>query len=65
MFGPASFSAAGRGILIAPWPFGEELQVPSCYPYEVRARGSERSRRVRFGTGPGSLEKVTVLGARF
>ena len=24
--------------------------MPSCHPYEVRARGSERSRRVRFGT---------------
>ena len=39
--------------------------MPSCHPYEVRARGSERSRRVRFGTGPGSLEKVAVLGSRF
>jgi len=39
--------------------------VPSCHPYEVRARGSERSRRVRFGTGPGSLEKVAVFGSRF
>ena len=38
--------------------------MPSCHPYEVRARGSERSRRVRLGTGPGSLEKVAVLGAR-
>eukprot|EP00964_Phaeocystis_antarctica_P011343 scaffold6271_cov68-Phaeocystis_antarctica.AAC.5 len=43
----------GREVFIAPWPPGEELQVPSCHPYEVRARGSERSRRVRFGTGPG------------
>ena len=39
--------------------------MPSCHPYEVRARGSERSRRVRFGTGPGSLEKVAVLRSRF
>jgi len=40
--------------------------VPSCHPYEVRARGSERSRRVRFGTGArGSLEKVAVLRSRF
>ena len=39
--------------------------MPSCHPYEVRARGSERSRRVRFGTGPGSLEKVAVFGSRF
>ena len=39
--------------------------MPSCHPYEVRARGSERSRRVRFGTGPGSLEKVAVLGSHF
>ena len=23
--------------------------MPSCYPYEVRARGSERSRRMRLG----------------
>ena len=38
--------------------------MPSCHPYEVRARGSERSRRVRFGTGPGSLEKVAVFGSR-
>ena len=37
--------------------------MPSCHPYEVRARGSERSRRVRLGTGPGSLEKGAVLGA--
>ena len=39
--------------------------MPSCHPYEVRARGSERSRRVRLGTGPGSLEKVAVFGSRF
>ena len=24
----------------------EELQVPGCYPYGVRARGSERSRHM-------------------
>ena len=39
--------------------------MPSCHPYEVRARGSERSRRVRLGTGPGSLEKVAVFGSCF
>ena len=27
----------------------EELQVPGCYPYGVRARGSERSRHMRGG----------------
>ena len=58
-------ASTGREVFIAPWPSGEELQVPSCHPYEVRARGSERSRRVRFGTGPGSLEKVAVLRSRF
>ena len=57
-------ASTGREVFIAPWPSGEELQVPSCHPYEVRARGSERSRRVRFGTGPGSLEKVAVFGSR-
>jgi len=56
-------ASTGREVFIAPWPSGEELQVPSCHPYEVRARGSERSRRMRLGTGPGSLEKVAVLGA--
>ena len=29
------FSAAGLRILIAPRLSEEELQVPSCYPYEV------------------------------
>ena len=38
---------------------------PTCKTNLFRSRGSERSRRVRFGTGPGSLEKVAVLGSRF
>eukprot|EP00964_Phaeocystis_antarctica_P030501 scaffold17230_cov62-Phaeocystis_antarctica.AAC.3 len=48
-------------------PGGRLREAPGailCHPYEMRARGSERSRRVRPGTGPGSLEKVAVLGAR-
>eukprot|EP00964_Phaeocystis_antarctica_P110077 scaffold74453_cov50-Phaeocystis_antarctica.AAC.3 len=51
-------ASTGREVFIAPLAAHGKLQVPSCHPYEVRARGSERSRRVRFGTGPGSLEKV-------
>ena len=31
----------------------EELQVPGCYPYGVRARGSERSRHMRGGVPEG------------
>ena len=58
-------ASTGREVFIAPLAAHGKLQVPSCHPYEVRARGSERSRRVRFGTGPGSLEKVAVFGSRF
>ena len=58
-------ASTGREVFIAPLAAYGKLQVPSCHPYEVRARGSERSRRVRFGTGPGSLEKVAVFGSRF
>eukprot|EP00964_Phaeocystis_antarctica_P041894 scaffold23993_cov59-Phaeocystis_antarctica.AAC.1 len=50
------FSAAGRGIFIS--RPGRPERSSRCHPatpYEVRARGSERSRRVRFGTGPGAL----------
>eukprot|EP00964_Phaeocystis_antarctica_P032253 scaffold18269_cov71-Phaeocystis_antarctica.AAC.16 len=31
----------------------------------TRCEPGEKSRRVRFGTGPGSLEKVAVFGSRF
>ena len=40
----------------------EELQVPGCYPYGVRARGSERSRHMRGGFVLWSIEKVAMLG---
>jgi len=36
--------------------------VPSCHPYEVRARGSERSRRVRLGT-EAPISERTLFGA--
>lgn len=42
----------------------EELQVPGCYPYGVRARGSERSRHMRGGFVLWSIEKVPMLGLR-
>ena len=42
----------------------EELQVPGCYPYGVRARGSERSRHMRGGFVLWSIEKVVMLGLR-
>ena len=42
----------------------EELQVPGCYPYGVRARGSERSRHMRGGFVLWSIEKVAMLGLR-
>ena len=42
----------------------EELQVPGCYPYGVRASGSERSRRMRGGFVLWSIEKVAMLGLR-
>ena len=55
-----SFSSAGCDVFIAPQPSEEELQVPCCHPYGVRAMWSERSRLRRLGTAPGSLEKVAV-----
>ena len=36
---------------MTPLAAGEELQVPGCYPYGVRAKGSERSRHMRGGLG--------------
>ena len=53
-----SFSSAGCDVFIAPQPSEEELQVPCCHPYGVRAMWSERSRLRRLGTAPGSLGKV-------
>ena len=40
--------------LHAPRPSEEELQVPGCYPYGVRAMWSERSRHMRGGAVLGS-----------
>ena len=56
-----------------PWPRGlhasrpseEELQVPGCYPYGVRAMWSERSRHMRGGAVLGSSGKVAGLAVRF
>ena len=42
----------------------EELQVPGCYPYGVRARGSERSRHMRGGFVLWPIEKARMLGLR-
>ena len=42
----------------------EELQVPGCYPYGLRASGSERSRHMRGGFVLWSIEKVAMLGLR-
>ena len=39
----------------------EELQVPGCYPYGVRASGSERSRHMRGGFVLWSIEKDPML----
>ena len=46
---------------MTPWAAEEELQVPGCYPYGVRARGSERSRHMRGGFVQWSIEKVSML----
>ena len=60
-----SFSGPGRGVSTAPWPSEEELQVPCCHPYGVRAMWSVRSRRGRLGTAPGSLGVDAGLAVRF
>ena len=49
---------------MTPLAAGEELQVPGCYPYGVRARGSERSRHMRGGFVLWSIEKDPMLGLR-
>ena len=59
-----SFSATGREVLTTPLAAEEELQVPGCYPYRVRASGSERSRHMRGGFVLWSIEKVPMLGLR-
>ena len=38
--------------------------MPGCYPYGVRASGSERSRHMRGGFVLWSIEKVAMLGLR-
>ena len=46
---------------MTPLAAGEELQVPGCYPYGVRARGSERSRHMRGGFVLWSLRRLPCL----
>ena len=49
---------------MTPLAVEEELQVPGCYPYGVRASGSERSRHMRGGVVLGSGGKVAGLAVR-
>ena len=50
---------------MTPLAAGEELQVPGCYPYGVRASGSERKAAIcAAGSSCGPIEKVPMLGLR-
>ena len=48
----SSFSATGREVLITPLAAEEELQVPGCYPYGVRASGSDAICAAASSYGP-------------
>ena len=72
IFNLAIFAALLGSVLGSPEPIPEpnlpggkpprSPEVPGCYPYGVRARGSERSRHMRGGFVLWSIEKVAMLG---
>ena len=57
-------ASTGREVFIAPLAAHGKLQVPSCHPYEVRARGSEISRHMRGGHLLGYPEEAAVFSLR-